>query len=130
MGDQVYVDVEENILGEVDLYLGTGCAWTLTEVCRRARADGGLFIPSHIDRPCNSLLSQLGTIPDLPCDALEVTRQDAAGRIPAWAWRRYPRIQASDAHFLRDVGRRSVEIAAASCTVAHLREALAATTSR
>jgi len=31
MGDQVYVDVEENILGEVGIFLGTGCAWPLTE---------------------------------------------------------------------------------------------------
>ncbi|MEI6972696.1 MAG: PHP domain-containing protein [bacterium] len=127
MGDQIYVDVDENILGEVELYLGTGCAWSLTDVCHRVQARGGLFIPSHVDRPHNSLLSQLGRIPDLPYDALEATPGYAAAGIPESVWQRYPRIMASDAHHLRDIGRRFVELDVASCDVRQVRDALAAT---
>ena len=127
MGDQIYVDVDENILGEVELFLGTGCAWTLTDVCHSVQARGGLFIPSHVDRPHHSLLSQLGMIPDLPYDALEVTPGYAAAGIPESVWRRYPRIMASDAHHLRDIGRRFVELDVASCNVKQVRDALAAT---
>ena len=127
MGDQVYVDVEENILGEVGVFLGTGCSWPLTEVCNIVHDRHGLFIPSHIDRPVNSLLSQLGLIPDLPYDALEVTPNYATAGIPESIWRRYPRIMSSDAHFLGDVGKRFVELDLVTCDVGHLRDALAAT---
>ncbi len=127
MGDQVYVDVDEHILGTVDLYLGTGCAWPLTEVCHKVHERGGLFIPSHVNRLHSSLLSQLGMIPDLPYDALEVTPGYAEAGFPESVWRRYPRIMASDAHHLRDIGRRFVEVDVVSCDVGSLRAALAAT---
>jgi PHP family Zn ribbon phosphoesterase len=127
MGDQVYVDVEENILGEVGIFLGTGCSWPLTEVCHIVHERHGLFIPAHIDRPVNSLLSQLGMIPDLPYDALEVTPEYASMGLPESVWRRYPRIMTSDAHYLRDIGRRFLEIDLAACDVEHLRKALATT---
>jgi len=128
MGDQVYVDVEENILGEVEIYLGTGCAWPLTDVCHTVHARGGLVVPSHIDRPSHSLLSQLGVIPDLPFDALEVMSGALPTGVPASVWRRYPRIMASDAHNLRDIGRRFIEVDVSACETGRLRDALAAAT--
>jgi 3',5'-nucleoside bisphosphate phosphatase len=127
MGDQVYVDVDENILGEVELFLGTGCSWQLTEVCSRVHELHGLFIPSHVDRPVNSLLSQLGMIPELPYDALEVTSASRPENIPESVWQRYPKIISSDAHYLRDIGRRCLELDLEACDVAHLRKALTAT---
>ncbi|MCX7787697.1 MAG: PHP domain-containing protein [Spirochaetes bacterium] len=73
-GDQVYVNESEEILGEVDTYLGVGTHFSLDGLLSVVQSMGGLFIPSHIDRPVNSLLSQLGRIPELPYSALEVTR--------------------------------------------------------
>jgi PHP family Zn ribbon phosphoesterase len=73
-GDQVYVNENEEILGEVDTYLGVGSHFSLDGLLSIVRSMGGLFIPSHVDRPVNSLLSQLGRIPELPYSALEVTR--------------------------------------------------------
>lgn len=127
MGDQVYVDVDENILGEVALFLGTSCSWQLTEVCSQVHERHGLFIPSHVDRPVNSLLSQLGMIPELPYDALEVTSNALPGGVPEAVWQRYPKIVSSDAHYLRDIGRRFLELDVDAFDVAHLRKAFAAT---
>lgn len=73
-GDQVFVNENEEILGEVDTYLGVGCYFSLDHLLSIVQSMQGLFIPSHIDRPVNSLLSQLGRIPELPYSALEVTR--------------------------------------------------------
>jgi len=73
-GDQVYVNEKEEILGEVDTYLGVGTHFSLDGLLSVVQSLDGLFIPSHIDRPVNSLLSQLGRIPELPYSALEVTR--------------------------------------------------------
>lgn len=105
MGDQVYVDVEENIVGEVEKYLVTSADLGLEELATRALALGGLVIPAHVDRPAFSLTSQLGFVPDGPWDALEMVRMP--GAIDT---RGYPLITSSDAHYLEHVGRRAFDL--------------------
>lgn len=101
-GDQVYLDGEENILGEVDVNLTQGATdISLTELGSLARDRGGLFIPAHIDRPYASVFSQLGFLPPDSYTALEVT-----GRVPQMDRGNYPLTASSDAHFLDDIGRR------------------------
>ena len=60
MGDQVYVDENEDIAGEVDKYLITSAELGLEELCARVIALGGIVIPAHVDRPAFSMTSQLG----------------------------------------------------------------------
>jgi len=124
MGDQVYVDIDENILGEVEWFLGVACDWPLTTLAEIVIRRGGLFIPSHVDRPSHSLLSQLGYIPDLPYDALEVTSVKLPPGRFADALARYPKIASSDAHYPGDIGRRFVDLPVAHFDVEHLRRAL------
>lgn len=100
-GDQVYVSEKEEILGEVDTYLGVGTYFSLDELSRIVQSMEGLFIPSHVDRPVNSLLSQLGRIPELPYDALEVTRWPPLASSPNLVF-----VSNSDAHFPELIGTR------------------------
>ena len=89
-GDQVAVDENEEVLYE--------------EILKRVRAADGLFIPAHVNKPVFSLTSQLGFIPDIDYDALEIS--DLNARVLA---KRKILISNSDAHYLSDVGKRFTE---------------------
>ncbi len=124
MGDQVVVDIDENILEHIPLFLGGATNTPLTDLAEQVGAAGGLFIPSHIDRNSFSLMSQLGAIPDIPCDAMEVT-----SACPQAVWRsaiaRSPAlIYASDAHYLKDIGRRYIELDCDQFDIPGIRRAL------
>ncbi len=101
-GDQVYVDADDMILGEVEKHLIYAADYSLDEIGDMVLAAGGLFIPAHIDRAANSIYSQLGFLPEGNYSAVEVTkwpsRLDTQGHAV---------ISDSDAHFLDDVGTRS-----------------------
>ncbi len=77
-GDQIVVDAQENVIEEVPFWLSTSTDLPLTNLGEFCLSAGGLFIPAHIDRPSQSVLSQLGYLPNLPYTALEV-RTDAGG---------------------------------------------------
>lgn len=101
LGDQVYVDEYENIIGEVEKFLGVAADVGLDELGPMVARYGGLTIPAHIDRPAFSLTSQLGFIPDGPWAALECVRIP-----PSADTRDYPLTTSSDAHYPEHVGRR------------------------
>lgn len=121
MGDQVYVDEDENIAGEVDKYLITSADIGLDDLANLVIGLGGIVIPAHVDRPAFSLSSQLGFIPDGPWAALEVTRMpmstapdgatdDATPTQPPLDTRGYPLITSSDAHYPEHVARRAFDL--------------------
>ena len=65
MGDQIIVDEDENILGELDKHLAGGAVdFSIDELADMVHEREGLFIPAHIDRPAFSIKSQLGFLPD------------------------------------------------------------------
>ena len=101
-GDQVVVDDAENVLEEVPFYLGTATDLPLTTLGDFCLSAGGLFIPAHIDRASQSVLSQLGYLPDLAYTALEV-RHDAAGLNT----RGRPLVKGSDAHYVDNIAERT-----------------------
>ena len=105
MGDQVYVDADDNILGEVEKYLVTSCELDIFALAERVHALGGAAIPAHCDRPAFSLASQLGFVPEGPWDALEVVRIP-----PDIDTKGYPLTASSDAHYPEHVGRRTFEL--------------------
>ncbi len=106
VGDQPIVDVDENILAFEERFLLSAVSLTLDEVCRLTLERGGLCIPAHIDRPVNSIASQLGFLPDSPFSALEVTRVP-----PMIDTRDLPLICSSDAHYPDDIARRWISFA-------------------
>jgi hypothetical protein len=101
MGDQVYVDAEDMIEGEVEYYLGMALEWGVDDIGAAVRNCGGLPIPAHVDRPSFSMTSQLGFVVDGPWAALECVVLP-----PSVDTRGYPLITSSDAHHPEHVGRR------------------------
>lgn len=119
-GDQIVVDAEENVIDEVPYWLGTATDLPLTELGGWCLAAEGLFIPAHIDRPSQSVLSQLGYLPDLPYTALEI-RSSAGGLITG----SIPLVKGSDAHYPDDVAQRTCRVEVDTADFDGLREALA-----
>jgi PHP family Zn ribbon phosphoesterase len=102
-GDQVYVDEDDFILGEVEFSLLQAAEISLEDLFREVSERGGLFIPAHIDRPSFSVVSQLGFLPPLAYSAVECTRLpcsvDTGGNCI---------ICSSDAHYPGDIGKRYI----------------------
>ncbi len=106
-GYQPVVDRDNLIVEEIPWYLGNGLQTELEVIANFTRQLNGLFIPAHIDRPVNSLFSQLGFIPnELLFDGLQISKYadekhirhslDIPNDIPI--------ITASDAHYPDDIG--------------------------
>ena len=103
--DQVYVDIDEVILGEVDKFLAAGADIGIEDILSFVHGEGGIVIPSHIDKPVFSIISQLGFIPDLPFDAVEIFSPSGMQKAGTSG---LPVITSSDAHFTDDLGRKGI----------------------
>jgi len=109
-GDQVYVDEDDNIEGEVEYYLINPLDLSIDNIGAKVIEYGGIVIPAHVDRPAFSMTSQLGIIVDGPWTALECVRiPPAVDGFPLDA-HGYPLITSSDAHFCEHVARRPFEL--------------------
>ena len=122
-GDQVYVDVDDYIIGTVDRWLISAVDLGVEPLLRQVHERDGLCIPAHVDRPSNSLATQLGFIPDEPFDAIEVTRRYEMDHDPLRLRGRYPVVTHSDAHTLDQVGRTWYELEINRWDVPAIREA-------
>jgi len=109
-GDQVYVDEDDNIEGEVDYYLVNPLDLSIDYIGEKVNEYGGFVIPAHIDRSAFSMTSQLGIIVNGPWSAIECVRIPPFVNDSAVNTLNYPLITSSDAHFPEHVGRRPFEI--------------------
>jgi hypothetical protein len=109
-GDQVYVDDEDNIEGEVEYYLLNPLELTVDNIGAKVAEYGGIVIPAHVDRHAFSVTSQLGVMIKGPWDAVECTRLPAMVNQEALDTLAYPLITSSDAHFPEHVARRPFEL--------------------
>ena len=127
-GDQVVVDVDEEILGFADRLLIGGIAATLAQAAAEGRVRGGLVIPAHVDRPVDSVISQIGWLPpELPIDAVEVSRygdEQALAADHPWLGE-VPIVRFSDAHRLNEIGYQRTRFHIAAVTTEEFRAALA-----
>jgi PHP family Zn ribbon phosphoesterase len=110
LGDQVYVDADENILGTVDHYLTVSADIGLDALASRVHALGGLVIPAHADRSAFSLMSQFGYIPDGPWDAIEVVDIDSDIVLSLRDRSTKPLTRSSDAHYPEDIAKRTTTL--------------------
>ncbi len=101
-GNQLVVNVEGEVLQNVEKLLISTSGISFGDVIEEAISRDALVIPAHIDKKANSVLTNLGFLPNLPYSALE------ALRIPVEA-ETYNKtlLTASDAHRLEEVGQRS-----------------------
>ncbi len=107
LGDQMWVDELEMIVGEVPWYLNAPLRCSAEQAAAEVVRLGGLVIAAHVDRPANSLIGQLGFLPEgLSLAALEYnhsacfkdllqTHPDLCG---------FAAYTASDAHFPEQIG--------------------------
>jgi hypothetical protein len=104
-GDQVYVDEDDNIEGEVGYFLPGALDLSVDAIGGKAAEYGGIVIPAHVDRPAFSMTSQLGVVVPGPWAALECVRLP-----PSADTLGYPLITSSDAHYPEHVARRPFEL--------------------
>jgi len=114
-GDQVFVDEEDNIEGEVKYYLVNPLRLSVDEIGGKVSEFGGIVIPAHVDRPAFSMTSQLGTVTKGPWAALECVRIPPVFGFPESDKKPaktlgYNMITSSDAHYMQHVGRRPFEL--------------------
>ena len=105
-GDQVYVDEEDNIEGEVEYYLVNPLDISVDAIGAKAAEYGGIVIPAHAERPAFSMVSQLGVIVPGPWAALEFTRLPPVVNGQPLDTLGYPMTTSSDAHYPEHVARR------------------------
>ena len=106
-GHQVLVNAHNNIVGYVANYLGSPLEIGIEAIEKYTHQLNGLFIPAHIDRPINSLYSQMGYLPhELRVDGLQLSKQatEATVRKHFDIHEEISLVKASDAHYLDDVG--------------------------
>jgi hypothetical protein len=104
-GDQVYVDEEDNIEGEVEYFLPSALDLSVDAIGGKAAEYGGIVIPAHVDRPAFSMTSQLGVVVPGPWAAIECVRLP-----PTMDTLGYPLTTSSDAHYPEHVARRPFDL--------------------
>jgi PHP family Zn ribbon phosphoesterase len=110
-GDQVYVDEDDNIEGELEYFLPSAAGIGVDDLGKRAAEYGGIVIPAHVDRPAFSMSSQLGVVVPGPWAAVECVRIPPLSDMgnpasPPLDTLGFPLVSGSDAHYLEHVGRR------------------------
>ena len=109
-GDQVYVDEEDNIEGEVEYYLTNPLELTVDTIGAKVAEYGGIVIPAHVERPAFSMTSQLGVVVPGPWTAVECTRLPVKLNGETLDTLGYPLFTSSDAHYPEHVARRPFEL--------------------
>lgn len=107
-GHQVVVDENDIILEEEENMLVYAIDQGIEQIEAEVHRLGGLFIPAHVNRQRNSIISQLGFVPSgIKADALEISRHvskddflNANTYLSGYTF-----IQSSDAHFPEDIGK-------------------------
>ncbi|MFI3297073.1 MAG: histidinol-phosphatase [bacterium] len=75
-GYQLVVNLDEEVLYEEPKMLISSINQSVEQIEKFVHSIDGIFIPAHIDKTQNSIISQLGFVPfDLNCDALEVSHR-------------------------------------------------------
>ena len=109
-GDQVYVDEEDNIEGEVEYYLINPLDISIDAIGAKTAEYGGIVIPAHVDRPAFSMTSQLGVVIKGPWAALECVRIPPALDGAPLNTHGFPLTTSSDAHYPEHVARRPFDL--------------------
>lgn len=100
---QLLLDANDNQRGEVDYLLNVATNYDIYSLCDRVASYGGVAVPAHVDKPSNSLVSQLGCVPfDLPIKAVEVSSHCDSVLLEQLS-SRYTILRSSDAHSLEQM---------------------------
>lgn len=106
-GYQPVVDENENILELIPWFLPAALNAGINQIQHEVEKLEGLFIPAHIDRPANGIISQLGFIPgDLKYDALGISKHISENYVRKHyvVENKTTLLRNSDAHYLQQIG--------------------------
>lgn len=126
-GYQVLVDENEDILEKLDYYLGASLDVSIEDVERKVHELSGIFIPAHVDRPRNSLFSQLGFFPpELKVDALQISKlaEEETIREKYKITQDTTIVKFSDTHFPEDLGKIYTNFEMENATFSEIKKAL------
>ena len=126
-GYQLVVNEEEQVLYEEERLLIGAIDRSVEEVGAFVHSIGGIFIPAHIDKARDSLISQLGFVPpSLQADALELSYLCDPDRL--LAEHSYLSgscfIRSSDAHYPDEIGRATTGLGIETASYPAIKEAL------
>lgn len=124
-GEQLILDENDELIGKEDRLLLTSTAITINEVFQVVNQKlGGLAIPAHIDRQSNSILSNLGAMPediDIKCVEISDIKAELSKDNKISTMKR---IYSSDAHYLWNIHEREYFIDVKSLTIESVFKAL------
>lgn len=106
LGEQLLVDKEGNVTGEVERLLLTGTNLSVEQGVALVKELGGLCLAAHIDRQAFSLWGHLGMIPPhLNLDGIELTPHLPRNpiQIQELEKEKLSFVVSSDAHYLNDI---------------------------
>jgi hypothetical protein len=136
-GDQVVVNEDDEVVDMIeDKYLVMACGYTIDDLREEVARLGGLFIAAHVDKPCFSVVSQLGLLSG-DFSAVELSRAGAMRlsnaesppnsalayaeinkfRVPRSAFPGYTTVSASDGHYLHNIGSACVEFESENASI-------------
>jgi len=126
-GHQLVVNEHEEIVRFEEKLLINATEISIESVFDTVEKMGGLAIPAHLDKPVNSILSQVGLIPPhLPLSAVEVTKNCNRNKLIM----EYPELSEiqcvgfSDAHYLEEIGTQTTLFNMDAPTIQELKLAL------
>ena len=99
-GEQAFMDVEDEICGTEEKLLVTATTLSIDKVKKLADECGGVAVPAHLDRSSYSALSNLGMLPDIGFNTVEVSKKTLPEN---FSYLGKKIIQNSDAHYLEDI---------------------------
>lgn len=106
-GYQPVIDEDENILELIPYYLPAALKVGITKIQQQVERLNGIFIPAHIVRSVNGILSQLGFIPPgLKLDALGLSMHGSKNDVEQQyvLQNKISLIRNSDAHYIEQIG--------------------------
>lgn len=106
-GYQLVVNEQEEVISEEEYLLISAISQNISQIESFVHSLDGIFIPAHIDKMQNSVISQLGFLPpDLKVDSLEVSKRCKTDDfiLKNRYLKSYNFIRSSDAHFQEDFG--------------------------
>jgi 3',5'-nucleoside bisphosphate phosphatase len=118
-GEQLIVNEEEEVTGVFPKNLIGTCGISFSDLVEEVISRDGLIIPAHIDRYAFSVKASLGFLPDMHYSAVEVLKVP-----PEMEVLNNTVIQGSDAHYLKEVGRRSCRLDLEELSFEGLKEGL------
>lgn len=110
-GYQPVIDRCENILDQVDYLLINSTDLSIDDLEDYASSSGAIIIPAHINKPSNSLISQLGFIPaGSRFNAVEIFPESPLSPADREACSCYRMLTSSDAHYTHHIGKFYTEL--------------------